>query len=652
MEIVRLGQGVDATGRLAPDALARTLPRARGVRGARSLAAAADAVRMVATSATGTPQRGRVRPRGHRDPRRRRRRSSAAARRPACPSPGRLPSWRRGRASGSRRRTWSSTSAADRPSSCSGLPVRTPCPAAWPRPFPVGRVQPDVPAASSRPAAGQSPAGQRQPLVRPDVAEPDIGERPCPAGRRSRLDVGWPDRGHLRRHRLRPDDRAAPALRPAGSAEIAAATTDIDAAISRAAAEVPVQRARTLVGLAGSVTTVAAIALGLPAYDAAGSTTPGSRPAQVHEVTQMLLGQTRAQRGHDRRHAPRPGRRDRRRARWYSTGYWSGSASPRSWPASTTSWTASPGPWWITMADEPAAATPSAPAAAPSAAAVAARAPAALAPTPAGLAAPAAAPAPARCRPAPAGRMIRPRRLRRSRPAPPTSGHWPRLRARSPSWRRGSRSAGPARGWSGGASRSRRKSAGRSPAERYWGRPVPGWGDEQPRHAHRRPGPGRARREPHRADLHRRPQRRLPLRLAVAVRPGRPADERHRRGRPAAARRAHGRCGPLRAAREQAVGCRAGRLRALADRGTRAGPRLPSASSSASVTSPGRLSGRSWAVAGFVAAQAAAGVRARRRGPARRGSTRWRQRRRPVAVATRYSSAATTRASRTPLPAG
>ena len=52
MEIVRLGQGVDATGRLAPEALARTLAVLRSVRRRSSAAAGATAVRMVATSAT------------------------------------------------------------------------------------------------------------------------------------------------------------------------------------------------------------------------------------------------------------------------------------------------------------------------------------------------------------------------------------------------------------------------------------------------------------------------------------------------------------------------------------------------------------------------------------------------------------------------
>src|SRR5580692_8089264 len=51
MEIVRLGQGVDQTGRLAPDALARTLDVLREYADVIA-GTAAGAVRMVATSAT------------------------------------------------------------------------------------------------------------------------------------------------------------------------------------------------------------------------------------------------------------------------------------------------------------------------------------------------------------------------------------------------------------------------------------------------------------------------------------------------------------------------------------------------------------------------------------------------------------------------
>ncbi|WUR62935.1 Ppx/GppA family phosphatase [Micromonospora chokoriensis] len=78
--------------------------------------------------------------------------------------------------------------------------------------------------------------------------------------------------------------------------QVAAAQADIAAAVDRALAAVPGREAATLVGLAGSVTTVVAIAQGLQEYD----------PERIHharvsyeavaQVTADLLGQTRAQR--------------------------------------------------------------------------------------------------------------------------------------------------------------------------------------------------------------------------------------------------------------------------------------------------------------------------------------------------------------------
>jgi len=53
---------------------------------------------------------------------------------------------------------------------------------------------------------------------------------------------------------------------PPTASEVAAARADIEAAISLAQETVPLEVARTLVGLAGSVTTLAAIALDLPSY--------------------------------------------------------------------------------------------------------------------------------------------------------------------------------------------------------------------------------------------------------------------------------------------------------------------------------------------------------------------------------------------------
>jgi exopolyphosphatase/guanosine-5'-triphosphate,3'-diphosphate pyrophosphatase len=53
---------------------------------------------------------------------------------------------------------------------------------------------------------------------------------------------------------------------PPTAGQVAAARRDADAAVELAARTVPLERAATLVGLAGSVTTVAAMALDLPAY--------------------------------------------------------------------------------------------------------------------------------------------------------------------------------------------------------------------------------------------------------------------------------------------------------------------------------------------------------------------------------------------------
>jgi exopolyphosphatase / guanosine-5'-triphosphate,3'-diphosphate pyrophosphatase len=82
---------------------------------------------------------------------------------------------------------------------------------------------------------------------------------------------------------------------PAGQ-EVGAAVADIDAALDTVAAAVPARDARTLIGLAGSVTTVAAIAMGLPGYDAARIHHARVAAADVHAVTRGLLAQTRAER--------------------------------------------------------------------------------------------------------------------------------------------------------------------------------------------------------------------------------------------------------------------------------------------------------------------------------------------------------------------
>ena len=83
---------------------------------------------------------------------------------------------------------------------------------------------------------------------------------------------------------------------PPGADEIARAEADIRAALDVVRADVPVGEAATLVGLAGSVTTVAALALELPVYDA--DAIHGSRIAvdDVRAVTGGLLAATRATR--------------------------------------------------------------------------------------------------------------------------------------------------------------------------------------------------------------------------------------------------------------------------------------------------------------------------------------------------------------------
>ena len=83
---------------------------------------------------------------------------------------------------------------------------------------------------------------------------------------------------------------------PPTAQQIAAATADIDAAIDLAYEAVPIAQAKSLIGLAGSVTTVAAIALGLSEYDSAAIHGCRISAEDVHQVTQELLSMTREQR--------------------------------------------------------------------------------------------------------------------------------------------------------------------------------------------------------------------------------------------------------------------------------------------------------------------------------------------------------------------
>lgn len=83
---------------------------------------------------------------------------------------------------------------------------------------------------------------------------------------------------------------------PPTAAEIAAAVVDIEAAIGQAAEAVDFRGISTLVGLAGSVTSITAHALRLPGYDPARIHLSQLPAAQVIEACTSLLSMTRAER--------------------------------------------------------------------------------------------------------------------------------------------------------------------------------------------------------------------------------------------------------------------------------------------------------------------------------------------------------------------
>jgi exopolyphosphatase / guanosine-5'-triphosphate,3'-diphosphate pyrophosphatase len=241
MEIVRLGQGVDATGRLAPEALERTFRVLAGYAG-EIRAQSAAAVRMVATSATRDASNADEFARGVRD---------------ILGVPPEV-------ISGSEEARLSFTGATAELSGNEAGPG-TAAPARLLPPYLVLDV-----------------GGGSTEFV--------LGGRPGANGGDSGLAAISVNIGSVRlteRH-LRDD--------PPSAAQVDAARADIGAALAEVTASVPASSARTLVGLAGSVTTVAAIALGLPAYDP-GRTHHAVLPAaDVHRVATALLGQTRAER--------------------------------------------------------------------------------------------------------------------------------------------------------------------------------------------------------------------------------------------------------------------------------------------------------------------------------------------------------------------
>jgi exopolyphosphatase/guanosine-5'-triphosphate,3'-diphosphate pyrophosphatase len=83
---------------------------------------------------------------------------------------------------------------------------------------------------------------------------------------------------------------------PPTSAQVEAATADVDAAIWQALEVVPAEGARTAIGLAGSVTTVAALALELSTYQPEKIHLSRVSRADVHQITVRLLSMTREER--------------------------------------------------------------------------------------------------------------------------------------------------------------------------------------------------------------------------------------------------------------------------------------------------------------------------------------------------------------------
>jgi exopolyphosphatase / guanosine-5'-triphosphate,3'-diphosphate pyrophosphatase len=241
LEIVRLGQGVDATGRLAPDALARTL---RVLRSYAEIieAAGASAVRMVATSAT---------------------RDAVNAAEFVSGVAGVLgvePEV----LSGEEEARLSFTGATAELAGRAAAPYLVVDIGGGSTEFvlgdPVRAGSGPVSAAGLTGAAGPSDA-----TVSVNIGCVRMTER------------------HLHGD-------------PPAAGQIAAARADIDAALDVVQAKIPVAAARTLVGLAGSVTTVAALALGLDSYRADRIHHARISVAAVRQQTTRLLGQTRAER--------------------------------------------------------------------------------------------------------------------------------------------------------------------------------------------------------------------------------------------------------------------------------------------------------------------------------------------------------------------
>ncbi|MGP4115475.1 Ppx/GppA phosphatase family protein [Streptomyces sp. 4N509B] len=232
MEIVRLGQGVDRTGRLAPEALARTLAACRDYAAVlRSYGVPPERLRFVATSASRDAENRDEFVRGVAD---------------------------------------------------------------------ILGVTPEVITGDEEAAlsfagatAGLAPLALAPPYLVVDIGggstEFVLGDDRVEAARS--VDIGCVRL--TERHLTGGDGRIAD---PPSAAQVASIAADVGAALDVAADTVPLGRAHTLVGLAGSVTTVAAIALGLPAYDSAVIHHTRVPVEEVRRVTGELLAATHAER--------------------------------------------------------------------------------------------------------------------------------------------------------------------------------------------------------------------------------------------------------------------------------------------------------------------------------------------------------------------
>jgi exopolyphosphatase/guanosine-5'-triphosphate,3'-diphosphate pyrophosphatase len=264
MEIVRLGQGVDETGRLAPEALARTIAALRDYAGIIA-SSGAQAVRMVATSATRDAD------------------NAAEFVRLVKEVLGVAPEVLTGAEEAVLSFTGATAELAAGPdpgpflvTDIGGGSTEFVLGAVLPR----GDDPPQIPPAPGGTHPLRPPLGGAYP-----PKSPLEGIYPPKSPWAISVDVGC----------VRMTERHLHGDPPTGQ-EVAAAISDIDAALDTVAAAVPVRQARTLIGLAGSVTTVAAIAMGLPAYDAARIHHARVSAGDVHAVTRGLLVQTRAAR--------------------------------------------------------------------------------------------------------------------------------------------------------------------------------------------------------------------------------------------------------------------------------------------------------------------------------------------------------------------